>query len=308
MRAAVCTGYGPPEVFRLREVNAPVPRQNEVCIRVFATAVTASDCIIRGLKLSGWRRLAIRLAYGLTAPRAILGMIVAGEVESVGRAVTSFKSGDQVFGMGGFRFGTYAEKVCWPAKAALALRPVNLTYEEAAALPYGGLLASHFLRRLNVRRGQRALVYGASGAIGTSAVQLAKHAGAEVTGVCSTANLDLVRSLGASTVIDYTKEDFTRRGERYDVIFDAVGRRKSAQALANSAVALAPNGLQMSVDDGTPRLQRSDLLRVKELAESGELRPVIDRCYPLEEIVEAHRYVDQGHKRGNVIVTVTREA
>jgi NADPH:quinone reductase-like Zn-dependent oxidoreductase len=304
MKAVVCTAYGPPDVLRLSEVNAPRPRKNEVSIRVVATAVTASDCIIRGLKLDAARRLVIRLLYGIRAPRVILGMIVAGDVEAAGRAVRSFKEGDQVFGMGGFHFGTYAEEVCWPANAALALRPANLTYDEAAALPYGGLLASHFLRRLNVQKGQRVLIYGASGAIGTSAVQLARHLGAEVTGVCSTANVELVRSLGAAAVIDYTREDFRRRDERYDLIFDAVGRRKSAQALAGSSAALALNGKRMSVDDGSPKVLTSDLLKLKQLAESGELRPVIDRRYSLEEIVEAHRYVDHGHKKGNVVVTV----
>lgn len=307
MRAVVCTAYGPPEVLTVREVEDPRPKRGEVCIRVFATAVTASDCLIRSLAYPARFRLALRLMYGLRAPRAILGMILAGIVDSVGRDAKPFKEGDGVFGMGGFRFCTYAEKVCWPA-GKLAPRPANLTFEEAAAVPYGGLIASHFLRRLQVHNGQRILIYGASGAIGTSAVQLAMHLGAEVTGVCSTSNLEMVRSLGASTVIDYTKEDFTRRGERYDVIFDAVGRRKSANALANSAPALAPNGLRMSVDDGSPKLLTSDLHTLKDLAESGELRPVIDRRYPLERIVEAHRYVDRGHKRGNAIVEVAREA
>jgi NADPH:quinone reductase-like Zn-dependent oxidoreductase len=306
MRAVVSTGYGPPEVLQVSEVAEPRPRQNQVCIKVVATAVTTSDTIIRGLKLPPVQRLLIRVVYGLRAPRVILGMIVAGKVESVGRNVTSFREGDEVFGMGGFHFGTYAEKVCWPAGAALALRPVNLTYEEAAALPYGGLLASWFLRRLNVRQGQRILIYGASGAIGTSAVQLARHLGAEVTGVCGTANLGLVKSLGAAGVIDYTRDDFTRTGDRYDVIFDAVGKRKSAQAMANSAQALAPDGARMSVDDAMPKVETSDLLTLKELAESGELRPVIDRSYPLEEIVQAHRYVDQGHKKGNVVLRVAR--
>ncbi len=286
-------------------VPDPEPRRNEICIRVAATAVTASDCIIRGLKLPGRLQLAIRLAYGWRAPRKpILGMIAAGEVESFGREVTTFKEGDQVFGMGGFRFGTYAEKVCWPASATVTARPANLTHDEAAALPYGGLIASHFVRKLNVREGQRMLVYGASGAIGTSAVQLARHRGAEVTGVCSTANLELVRSLGAAHVLDYTQEDFTQRAERYDVIFDAVGKRKSAQAMARSDAVLAPGGVRMSVDDGMPKLVMSDLIALKQLAQSCALRPVIDRRYPLEQIVEAHRYVDQGHKKGNVIVTV----
>src|SRR5437588_334529 len=227
MRAAVCTAYGPPEVLQIRTVPDPRPRHKEVCIRLFATAVTASDCIVRGLKLRGRYRLFMRVAFGIRAPRrGIIGMIAAGEIESVGREVTSFKPGDQVFGMDGFRAGAYAEKVCWPT-SALALRPANLTYEESAALPYGGLIASFFVRRLKIQKGQQVLIFGASGAIGTSAVQLARNLGAEVTGVCSTANMELVRSLGATSVIDYTKDDFTHSGRRYDVIFDAVGKRKS---------------------------------------------------------------------------------
>ena len=305
MRAAVCTAYGPPEVLQLRTVPDPRPRDKEVCIRLVATAVTASDCIVRGLKLRGIYRLFMRAAFGIRAPRkGIIGMIAAGEVESVGREVTSFKPGDQVFGMDGFRAGTYAEKVCWPS-SALALRPANLTYEESAALPYGGLIASFFVRRLKLRKGQGVLVYGASGAIGTSVVQLARHLGAEVTGVCSTTNLELVRSLGATTVIDYTKDDFTGSGKRYDVIFDAVGKRKSAKAMLNAGAALASGGVSMSVDDAFPRTRKSDLLVLKELAESGAFRPVIDRRYTLDEIVEAHRYVDLGHKKGNVIVTIS---
>ena len=305
MKAAICTGYGPPEVLQVRNVPDPRPGHNEVCIRLYATSVTASDCIVRGLKLRGRYRLFMRIAFGWRAPRKqIIGMIASGRIESVGRDVKSFQEGDEVFGMDGFRAGCYAEKVCWPATADLAARPANLTFEEAAALPYGGLLASYFLRRLNVGSGQKVLVYGASGAIGTSAVQLARHLGAEVTGVCSAANLELVRSLGATTVIDYTKDDFTTGGEKYDVVFDAVGRRKSTQAMANSSAVLAPGGVSMSVDDSFPRSKRSDLVRLKELAESGDLRPVIDRRYPLDEIAEAHRYVDQGHKKGNVIVTL----
>lgn len=303
MKAVVCTAYGPPEVLLLQDVASPRLRRNGVCIRIVATAVTASDCIVRGLKFRGWRRLILRTMFGVRAPRSILGMIASGEVESVGRNVTAFKPGDQVFGMDGFRAGTYAEKVCWPASAMVITKPANLTFEEAAAIPYGGLLASYFIRRLKIREGQRVLIYGASGAIGTSAVQLARHLGAEVTGVCSAANLDLVRSLGAASVIDYTKDDFTMAGP-FDVIFDAVGRRKSAQAMAHAANALAPRGTQMSVDDSFPRTLTSDLVVLKQLAESGEFRPVIDRTYALDEIVEAHRYVDQGHKKGNVIISL----
>ena len=306
MKAAVCTAYGPPEVLQIRTVPDPRPGNREVCIRLVATAVTASDCIVRGLKLRGVYKLFMRAAFGLRAPRkGIIGMIAAGEIASVGREVTSFKPGDQVFGMDGFRAGTYAEKVCWPASAVLALRPANLTYEESAALPYGGLLASFFMHRLKVRQGQRVLVYGASGAIGTSAVQLARHLGADVTGVCSTTNLELVRSLGATTVIDYTVDDFTQSGTRYDVIFDAVGKRKSAKAMLNAGVALVSGGVSMSVDDAFPRTNKSDLLVLKELAESGAFRPVVDRRFTLDEIVQAHRYVDLGHKKGNVIVTIS---
>ena len=305
MKAVVCTGYGPPEVLQVRNVPDPRPRRNEVCIRLVATSVTASDCIVRGLKLRGRYRLFMRVAFGWRAPRkGIIGMIASGRIESVGRDVTAFKEGDEVFGMDGFRAGCYAERVCWPATAQLALKPAKLTFEDAAALPYGGLLASFFIRRLKVGAGQKVLIYGASGAIGTSAVQLARHLGAEVTGVCSTGNLELVRSLGASSVIDYTKEDFTQRADRYDLIFDAVGKRKSAQAMANSRAALASGGVTMSVDDSFPRTNTADLLALKQLAESGELRPVIDRVYPLDDIVEAHRYVDLGHKRGNVVVSV----
>ena len=306
MKAVVCTAYGPPEVLQVRTVPDPRPRHNEVCIRLFATSVTASDCIVRGLKLRGSYRLFMRLAFGWRAPRRqIIGMIASGRIESVGRDVKSFKKGDEVFGMDGFRAGTYAEKVCWPAAADLVLRPANLTFEEAAALPYGGLIASFFMRRLRVVAGQRVLIYGASGAIGTSAVQLAKHLGADVTGVCSTENLELVRSLGATKVIDYTKDDFTKSGNRYDVIFDAVGKRKSAKAMLNAGAALEAGGVSMSVDDAFPRSKKSDLLRLKDLAESDAFRPVIDRRYTLDEIAEAHRYVDLGHKKGNVIVTVS---
>jgi len=309
MKAVICTAYGPPEVLQVRSVPDPRPGRKEVCIRLVATAVTASDAIVRGLKLRGRYRPLMRIAFGWRAPRrGIIGMIASGRIESVGRDVKAFKEGDEVFGMDGFRAGTDADKVCWPATTQLALKPSNLNFEETAALPYGGLLASFFLRRLKVGAGRRVLIYGASGAIGTAAVQLARHLGAEVTGVCSTGNLELVRSLGAATVVDYTKEDFTQRGERYDAIFDAVGKRKSAQAMANSAAALAPGGAAMSVDDSFPRTNTADLLALKQLAESGELRPVIDRVYPLDDIVEAHRYVDLGHKKGNVVITVAPSA
>jgi NADPH:quinone reductase-like Zn-dependent oxidoreductase len=239
---------------------------------------------------------------GFTKPRnPILGLVLAGEVESVGRDVTHFKPGSQVYGFTAFRFGAYAEYKCLPESAVLALKPSNVTHEEAAAIPYGGLLALYFLKKANIEGRPRVLVYGASGAIGTSAVQLAKYFGAEVTGVCSTANLNLVKSLGADAVIDYTKEDFTQNGARYDLIFNAVGKRKATLQAQGS---LTPDGRHITVDDSSPRLQAEDLAFLTHLVEAGRLRPVIDRTYPLEEIVEAHRYVDKGHKKGNVVISV----
>lgn len=306
MKAVVCTRYGSPEVLRLEELATPVPRKNEVRIRILATAVTSSDCYVRGLNLTPAYRLMARLALGWNGPRQpVLGMVLSGEVDSVGPDATTFEAGQAVLGFNRHRFGTYAQYVCWPEDGLLATRPANLTDVEAAAIPYGGLLALHFLRKAGVRAGQRVLIYGASGAVGTSAVQLVRHFGAEVTGVCSTANVDLVASLGATTVIDYAREDFTEKAARYDLIFDAVGKRKSAAALRRCRQVLAPGGACVSVDDGTPKLLREDLVLLGELATTGEIRPVIDRTYALDNIVEAHRYVDNGHKRGNVVVAVT---
>jgi NADPH:quinone reductase-like Zn-dependent oxidoreductase len=305
LKAVVCTRYGPPEVLQVKELPTPVLRKNQVRIRISATAVTSSDCYLRGLRLSPAYRIMARLAIGWNAPRQpVLGLVLSGEVDSLGPDAKSFEVGDRVFGFNRHRFGTYAQYVCWPADGLLAPRPANLTDEESAAIVYGGLLALHFLRKADVRAGQSVLVFGASGAVGTSAVQLARHLGAEVTGVCSTANADLVASLGATTVIDYTSEDFTDRAERYDLIFDAVGKRKSAAALRRCRQVLAPGGACVSVDDGTPKLRREDLVLLGELATTGEIRPVIDRTYALDEIVDAHRYVDNGHKRGNVVITV----
>lgn len=308
MKAIVCTRYGPPEFLQLREMATPTPGRNAVRIKIRATAVTASDSLVRGLRFPARYRLLVRLLFGFKAPRRpILGMVLAGEVDALGRNVTTFNVGDPVFGMSQRVFGANAQFVCWPAAGLLAPRPANLTVEEAVALPYGGLLAIYFVRKAGIQAGQRVLVYGASGAIGTAAVQLIRHLGAEVTGVCSTANLGLVASLGAGAVVDYTREDFTRRPERYDVVLDAVGRRKSARALVDAERALAPGGRVTSVDDSFPRPTRADLLELKALAESGAVRPVIDRTYPLEEMAEAHRYVDGGHKKGNVVITVAHD-
>jgi NADPH:quinone reductase-like Zn-dependent oxidoreductase len=304
MKAIVCTKYGPPEVLQLKEMKKPVPRKNEVCIKIFATAVTASDCIVRGLNLPFAYRLAIRVMIGFTKPRQpILGMVLAGEIESVGKDVQLFKIGDQIFGFI-FPFGTYAEYKCIPEKKLITCKPANVSFEEAAAIPYGGLMALYFLKKANIQSGDKILIYGASGAIGTSALQLANYYNAKVTAVCSTANMELAKSLGADKVIDYTKEGFMERGEFYDFIFDAVGKRKSSALKLQCKMALAQNGKYLSVDDETPKFHIEDLILLKELVETAKLKPVIDRCYPLEQIVEAHRYVDKGHKKGNVVIRI----
>jgi NADPH:quinone reductase-like Zn-dependent oxidoreductase len=308
MKAAICQRYGPPEVLQLKEVERPPIKEDEVEVQVHATAVTSSDCIVRSGKVSPALWIPMRLALGFTGPRRpILGMVFAGGVESVGKEVKSFMRGDQVFGFDRFNFGTYAEYKRLPESGVITSKPSNVAFEEAAAIPYGGLLALHYLRRSKVLSGQRVLIYGASGAVGTSAVQLARYFGAEITGVCSTANLELVRSLGAGTVIDYMKDDFTRKGELYDVIFDAVPRypkNTGRYSRSDCKKALAPNGKYVGVDQGRPGIRTEDLVLLRELVEAGKLKPVIDKSYPLEQIVEAHRYVDTGHKKGNVIVTV----
>ena len=307
MKAVICTKYGPPEVLQLKEVEKPTPRKNEVCVKIFATAVTASDCIVRGLKIPIWHPIGfmMRLALGFTKPRnPIIGMVLAGEIESVGKNVKRFKKGDQVYGMTGFGFGTYAQYKCISEKECIVEKPANINYEEAAAIAYGGLLAGHFLKKGNIQSRRKVLIYGASGAIGTTAVQLAKYFGAEVTGVCSTTNLELVKSLGADTVIDYTKEDLISRDERYDFILDAVGKNKGSKLKLQCKKVLTENGKYISVDDGMPKSLTEYLILLNKLIEQGDFKPVIDRCYPLEKIVEAHRYVDKGHKKGNVPITV----
>lgn len=280
----------------------PTPKAHEILVKVHATTVAAGDLRVRGFDSPLLFWLPMRLILGLTKPRKpILGIELSGEVEAVGSKVTRFKPGDQVFALTGLRFGAYAEYACLPENGMVALKPAKVSHEEAAALPVGATSALYFLRNGNLRQGQKVLIYGASGSVGTFAVQLAKHFGAHVTGVCSTPNLELVKSLGADAVIDYKQEDFATRGETYDMVFDAVGKLSKAQCMR----ALAANGAYVTVDgQGIAKERLEDLIFLGELLDQGVIRSVIDRRYSLEEIPEAHHYVETGRKRGNVVVSL----
>ena len=314
MKAIVCTKYGAPDVLQLQEVEKPIPKANEVRIKIFYTAVTASDCIVRGFKLPRWHPMGILmgLVLGFTKPRKpILGMVLAGEVESVGQDVRRFQQGDVVFGSTlnasnqiGVRFGAYAEYTCLPDNSLIARKPKNISYEDAVAFPYGYGLAIYFVKQGNIQPEQKVLIYGASGAIGTMAVQLVKALGAEVTAVCSEGNFPLVQSLGADKLLDYKNDASLAKVERYDFVLDAVGKSKGSPLKEKCQKALTANGKYMSVDSGNPQNTLDELTYLNELIEAEQIKPIIDRCYPLAEMVEAHRYVDQGHKKGNVIIKV----
>ena len=322
MKAIVWTTYGPPEGLHLKELPKPTPKDNEVLIKIHATSVTAGDCEVRTLKLPFMLGIPLRLWFGIRNPREkILGQELAGEVEAVGKDVKRFKVGDAIFGTPGFSFGAYAEYKCLPETAVIAIKPANMTYEEAAGMTIGGLEALHFMRQGNIQPGQKVLINAAGGSIGTFALQLAKYFGAEVTAVDSRGKLDMMRSIGADHVIDYTRDYFTKQGETYDVIYDVIGKSSFAGCIQS----LKPNGCyllgnaglsqmlqghwtSMTTDKkvimGTANLNVKDLIFLKELVEQGKIKTVIDRSYPLEQVADAHRYVESGQKKGNVIITV----
>jgi NADPH:quinone reductase-like Zn-dependent oxidoreductase len=330
MKAVVCTEFGAAEVLQLKEVVKPTPKDNEVLIRVHAASVNFGDLMARNFKAVSPRKfnmpflfwLPSKIAFGLRKPNiTILGNELSGEIEEVGKDVKRFKRGDQVFGYPGLSFGAYAEYACLPEEGCLATKPANMTYEEAAVVPYGAIMALNLLKKANLQPGQKVLVNGASGGIGSAAVQIAKHWGAEVTGVCGTPRVDFVKSLGADKVIDYTREDFTQNGETYNLILDVLGKSSFSRVKSS----LKPNGILLFASFKMKQLFQmlwtsktggrkvlcaiapgsvEDLHSVKELIETGKIKAVIDRCFPLEQTAEAHRYVEQGHKKGNVVITV----
>ena len=323
MKAIVWTKYGPPDVLQYKEVEKPVPKEDEVLLKVYATTVTAGDCEVRKLKLPVWIRLPMRIYVGFSKPKrvTILGSYLAGEIEALGKSVKRFRVGDQVFGFTGMGFGAYAEYVCLPEEGAVITKPASMTYEEAAPVSLGGLEALHFLRKANIRPGHKVLINGAGGSIGTYGIQLAKYLGAEVTGVDSTRKLDMLRSIGADHVIDYTQEDFTKSGRRYDVIFDVVLKSSFSRiikSLNENGIYLLANPTPGKMIRGTwisrntskkvifefTKPNTNDLVFLKELIEVEKIKTVIDRRYPLEQTAKAHRYVETGQKIGNVVITI----
>lgn len=323
MKAAIVTKYGPPDVIKIREVDKPIPEEDEVLIKLYATTVTSGDVRIRSLDIPAYLSLFFRLFMGFKGPKQkILGVEFAGEVEKTGENVKNFKVGDKVFGSSFSGSGTYAEYCCIKENDVITTIPSNFSYQEAAPIFFGSHTALYFLKKGNLSEGKKVLFYGASGCVGTYAVQIAKYFGAEVTGVCSTSNLELVRSLGADYVIDYTEEDFNRINNQYDIIFDTVGKSDFSgclKSLKNNGIYLRAVHLAISdivrgiwtnlttsrkVIGGIAKITKKDTLLIKELCEKGKIKAVIDKTYTLDEIVEAHRYVEKGHKKGNVIIQI----
>ena len=310
MKAIRCVKYGGAENLVMDDFEKPSPKAKEVLIKIKATSVTASDVLIRRLNEPPIPKFILQLIFGFGKPRnPILGMVSSGVVVDKGAEVTSFNIGDEVFAYGSVspmkhRFGSYAEFICLPQDWNIALKPKNLSFEEAAAIPYGGLLASHLINQIEIKNGDEVLIYGASGSIGTTAVQLAKNAGAQVTGVCSAKNFELVKSLGSDKVIDYTAANAEEKLSTYKYVLDAAGNSKTSTLKEKSKRTLTEGGKYLSIDNGVPKTPKSAFLKLRELAESGKLKPVIDKVFPLEKMAEAHDYVERGHKRGNVIVTV----
>lgn len=309
MKAVICKKYGEPEVLNIQDVPKPIPKNNEICVKIHATAVTNSDIFIRGSKLPFPIIIPFRLMIGITKPRkSILGLVFSGEIDSIGKNIKRFKPGDNVFGLTGFNLGCYAEYMCMKETdskcGCVSLKPENINHEETTMAAYGGLLAFQYLEKGDIQIGQKVLIYGASGTTGTLAIQIAKSFGAEVTGVCSTSNLDMIKNLGADYVIDYTKQDSVPNDVTYDLILDAVGKAKTSKLKDSCKKALAASGKYVSIDNGDLELYSHRLDKIKGYVESGKIKPVIDKIYSLDEIVEAHRYVEKGHKKGGVAITI----
>jgi NADPH:quinone reductase-like Zn-dependent oxidoreductase len=312
MKAIVCTKYGSPEVLQIKQCKKPIPREDEVLIKIYATSVTNSDIFIRSSKVPLIAMIPFRLMIGIKKPRnSIIGEVFSGEIESAGPEIKRFKAGDQVYGFTGYSLGAYADykgmKETDSKRGCLGVKPKNISFEEATSAAYGGLLAFQFLEKGSIKHDHKVLIYGASGTTGTIAVQYAKHLGAVVTGVCGSSNMELVKSLGADKVLDYTKKESIKYLEKYDFVLDAVGKRRTSGLKKACRGALTTNGKYVSIDDGALLLQSDRLNRITELVELGIIKPVTDRIYRFEQIIEAHQYVEMGHKKGNVAMTVNKK-